>query len=65
MDDDLHTLCGAYAVHALPCAETALFGRHLLWCPRCAAEVRRLRESAARLALALAVPRAKWTRTAG
>ncbi|MFG1706124.1 anti-sigma factor domain-containing protein [Nonomuraea sp. M3C6] len=54
MNDELHTLSGAYAVHALPYAEWVLFEEHLLACPRCGAEVRRLRETAARLAEAVA-----------
>ncbi|NUP63679.1 MAG: anti-sigma factor, partial [Nonomuraea sp.] len=56
MDDDLHPLSGAYAVHALPYAEWVLFERHLRGCDGCEAEVRRMRETAARLAEALAVP---------
>ncbi|GGS93054.1 hypothetical protein GCM10010176_041170 [Nonomuraea spiralis] len=54
MDDDLHPLSGAYAVHALPYGEWMLFERHLRGCEGCAAEVRRLRETAARLAEAVA-----------
>ncbi|MFC7587122.1 hypothetical protein ACFQYP_27925 [Nonomuraea antimicrobica] len=56
MRDDLHALSGAYAVHALPYAEWALFERHLHACPGCSAEVLRLRETAARLAESVAVP---------
>ncbi|MER6951119.1 anti-sigma factor [Nonomuraea sp. NPDC000554] len=57
MDDDRpHTLSGAYAVHALPAAERALFERHLAWCASCVSEVRALREAAARLAGVAAVP---------
>ncbi|SDJ78471.1 anti-sigma factor [Nonomuraea jiangxiensis] len=56
MNDELHTLSGAYAVHALPYAEWVLFEEHLLACPRCGVEVRRLRETAARLAEAVAEP---------
>ncbi|MEU4512917.1 anti-sigma factor [Nonomuraea wenchangensis] len=55
MDDDLHALSGAYAVDALPYAEWTLFEEHLRGCARCATEVRRLREAAARLAGAVAV----------
>ncbi|MYS19098.1 Putative zinc-finger, partial [Streptomyces sp. DvalAA-14] len=51
---DLHTLTGAYAVGALPDREAAEFGRHLARCQACAQEVRELRETAARLALAVA-----------
>jgi hypothetical protein len=56
MNDDLHTLSGAYAVHALPYAEWVLFEEHLLACHGCGEEVRRLRETAARLAEAVAEP---------
>ncbi|MEV4572343.1 anti-sigma factor [Nonomuraea jabiensis] len=56
MTDELHTLSGAYAVHALPYAEWVLYEEHLLACPACWAEVRRLRETAARLAEAVAEP---------
>ncbi|MFC4120256.1 anti-sigma factor [Nonomuraea zeae] len=56
MNDELHTLSGAYAVHALPYAEWVLFEEHLLACPGCWSEVRRLRETAARLAEAVAEP---------
>jgi len=51
---DLHTLTGAYALHALSERESAEFTRHLAVCPACAVEVRELRETAARLALAAA-----------
>ncbi|MGW4801727.1 anti-sigma factor [Nonomuraea sp. NPDC004297] len=54
MNDELHTLSGAYAVHALPYAEWAQFEQHLHACGACAAEERRLRETAARLAEAVA-----------
>ncbi|MEU6712318.1 anti-sigma factor [Nonomuraea sp. NPDC046802] len=56
MNDDLHTLVGAYAVHALTYAEWVLFEEHLFACPGCGAEVRRLRETAARLAETVAEP---------
>ncbi|MFG1944282.1 anti-sigma factor domain-containing protein [Nonomuraea sp. NPDC048826] len=56
MDDELHTLSGAYAVHALPPADVAPFEAHLSSCRTCPSEVRRLREAAARLALAVATP---------
>ena len=52
--DDLHTLTGCYAIDALPDAELDEFERHLARCGSCAAEVRGLRETAARLALATA-----------
>ncbi|WP_441121401.1 anti-sigma factor [Nonomuraea sp. H19] len=54
MYDDLHALSGAYAVHALPYAEWVLFEEHLRACERCVAEIRRLRETAARLAESVA-----------
>ncbi|MFC5832246.1 anti-sigma factor [Nonomuraea insulae] len=54
MKEELHTLSGAYAVHALPYAEWVLFEEHLHTCPGCSAEVRNLRETAARLAEAVA-----------
>ncbi|WP_170222940.1 anti-sigma factor [Nonomuraea turkmeniaca] len=56
MNDDLHTLSGAYAVHALPYAEWVLFEEHLRACQACGAEVRRLRETVARLSEAVAEP---------
>ncbi|MEQ4718467.1 anti-sigma factor [Nonomuraea sp. B19D2] len=56
MTDELHTLSGAYAVHALPYAEWVLFDKHLPACQACEAEVRRLRETAARLAGTVAEP---------
>ncbi|MEU8249225.1 anti-sigma factor [Nonomuraea sp. NPDC048916] len=56
MTDDLHALSGAYAVHALPDADEVLFEEHLAGCATCGSEVRWLRETAARLALAVAEP---------
>lgn len=50
-DDDLHTLTGCYVVDALPADELDQFERHLTHCGSCAAEIRGLRETAARLAL--------------
>jgi anti-sigma-K factor RskA len=55
MRDDLHVLTGSYALNALTGAERDEFERHLRRCPSCAAEVRGLRETAARLAMAKAV----------
>ena len=52
----LHTLAGAYALHALDPAEAARFDRHLARCDSCAQEVRGLRETAARLGEAAAAP---------
>ena len=53
--DDLHVLTGSYALDALPEPERAEFERHLQHCPLCDAEVRGLRETAARLAMAQAL----------
>ncbi|MCX4821897.1 anti-sigma factor [Streptomyces sp. NBC_01142] len=52
---DLHTLTGAYVLHALAPDERAEFERHLQVCPSCAQEVRELSATAGRLALAVAV----------
>ncbi|QKV91819.1 anti-sigma factor [Streptomyces sp. NA02950] len=49
---DLHTLTGAYAVHALSGRELEEFERHLAVCEACAQEVGELRETAGRLAVA-------------
>ncbi len=54
--DDLHVLTGSYALDALPDLERPEFERHLQHCPSCDAEVRGLRETAARLAMAQALP---------
>ncbi|MEV0595897.1 anti-sigma factor [Nonomuraea cavernae] len=54
MTEDLHALSGAYAVHALPDADEVLFEGHLAECATCGPEVRLLRETAARLAVAVA-----------
>jgi anti-sigma-K factor RskA len=51
---ELHTLTGSYAVDALDGAELEEFERHLRRCQSCAAEVRGLRETAARLAMVAA-----------
>ncbi|MEV1246723.1 anti-sigma factor [Nonomuraea sp. NPDC049750] len=56
MSDELHTLSGAYAVHALPDSDGVLFETHMEECPSCRTEVRRLRETAVLLALAIAEP---------
>src|SRR5258707_1841392 len=55
MRDDLHVLSGSYALDAVSEAEREEFERHLHHCPTCEAEVRGLRETAARLALACAM----------
>lgn len=51
---DLHTLTGAYALHALPEDERREFERHLGDCEACTQEVRELSATAARLGLAVA-----------
>jgi anti-sigma-K factor RskA len=52
---ELHLLTGSYALDALTDDERADFERHLARCRACAEEVRGLRETAARLAMATAV----------
>jgi anti-sigma-K factor RskA len=52
---ELHTLTGAYAVHALSDGERAEFEQHLADCPACEQEVRELSATADRLALAASV----------
>ncbi|MFF4232109.1 anti-sigma factor domain-containing protein [Streptomyces sp. NPDC001820] len=52
---DLHTLTGAYVLHALAPDERAEFERHLLICPACAQEVRELAATVGKLGLAVAV----------
>lgn len=49
---DIHALTGAYALDAVSGEERAAFERHLSECESCAQEVRELRETATRLALA-------------
>ena len=53
--DDLHVLTGSYVLDAISETEREEFERHLQFCPTCDAEVRGLRETAARLAVACAV----------
>ncbi|TRV72842.1 anti-sigma factor [Streptomyces sp. 130] len=55
-DAGLHTLTGAYALHALPDSERRDFERHLGDCEACSTEVRELSETATRLGLAVAAP---------
>src|SRR6266481_6154059 len=55
MPNDLHVLTGSYVLDAVSDTEREDFERHLQHCPTCDAEVRGLRETAARLALACAV----------
>ncbi|MDK1472103.1 anti-sigma factor [Streptomyces sp. 549] len=52
---DLHTLTGAYAVHALSTSEREEFERHLAACTSCTQEVGELTETAERLGRAVAV----------
>ncbi|WP_351223991.1 anti-sigma factor [Streptomyces sp. NPDC002133] len=51
-DAELHTLTGAYALHALGDRERVRFERHLDACEACAQEVRELSATAVRLGLA-------------
>jgi len=53
---DIHTLAGAYALHAVDDLEQARFERHLAQCPSCAAEVAELTETMAALSDATAEP---------
>lgn len=50
---ELHTLTGAYALHALPEDERHAFERHLAECVACTQEVAELSATASRLALAV------------
>ena len=49
MSPELHTLVGAYALHALDSHEQAAFEDHLEQCATCTAELREFRATAARL----------------
>src|SRR5262249_27247548 len=51
---DIHTLAGAYALHAIDDLERARFDRHLAECPSCAAEVAELTAAMAALSAATA-----------
>jgi anti-sigma factor RsiW len=53
--DEWHVLTGGYVLDALPGPQREAFERHLHRCASCQTEVRGLRETAARLALAAAV----------
>ncbi|MFJ7903995.1 anti-sigma factor domain-containing protein [Streptomyces sp. NPDC096198] len=53
---DLHLLTGAYALHALPGEERAVFERHLSGCASCVQEVAEFTATAARLASASSAP---------
>ncbi len=50
----LHTLTGSYVLDAVEGPERERFERHLRHCPACVTEVRGLRETATRLAMAAA-----------
>ncbi|MEW2086513.1 anti-sigma factor [Streptomyces sp. NPDC005283] len=52
---DLHTLTGAYVLHALAPDERAEFERHLQMCPACVQEVQELAATVGKLGLAVAV----------
>jgi hypothetical protein len=54
MSPDLHTLTGAYAMHALPEDERLIFEEHLRACDACSQEVAELVATAARLGAAAA-----------
>lgn len=56
MPPDIHTLTGAYALHALPEDERALFEAHLDDCDACAQEVRELQATAAEIGLLVHEP---------
>ncbi len=53
MSVNLHTLAGAYALDALTDVERRRFETHLIDCDACADEVRGMRETTARLAVAV------------
>ncbi|KOY54895.1 MULTISPECIES: anti-sigma factor [unclassified Streptomyces] len=55
-DGELHTLTGAYALHALTPAEHEVFTAHLADCPSCRQEVAEFSATAARMAAAAALP---------
>lgn len=56
MNDDVHTLVGAYALDALDTDEQARFEDHLHTCAPCREEVEELQATAARLGVAVAAP---------
>ncbi len=60
MNDDIHTLSGAYAIDAVDDIERARFEQHLAVCPECRDEVQSLREAANELShLAGSMPPAR------
>ncbi len=54
MNEDIHSLAGAFALDALSDAERTRFEDHLATCDDCAQEVRGLREAASHLGAAVA-----------
>lgn len=54
MSPEIHTLAGAYALHALSDIERRQFESHLAECPDCAQQVAEFHATAARLAMAVA-----------
>jgi anti-sigma-K factor RskA len=63
VNDDLHTLAGAYALDALPEDDRARFEEHLAGCEVCPQEIRGLREASAQLGVAVAAPAPARLRT--
>jgi anti-sigma-K factor RskA len=55
MSTDLHTLSGAYALHALSPEEASEFQKHLAACDACQQEVRELEAAAARMGASEAI----------
>ncbi|MBY9076650.1 anti-sigma factor [Nocardioides sp. WL0053] len=55
MSTDLHTLSGAYALHALSSEEAEEFQKHLDACPACRQEVKELQQAAAQMGASEAI----------
>lgn len=64
LNNDVHTLTGAYVLDALSELERRAFEDHMAGCPACTQEVAELRETAARLGLAASTvpPPDMWNR---
>lgn len=64
LNNDVHTLTGAYVLDALSEVERRAFEDHMSGCPACSQEVAELRETTARLGLAAAAvpPADLWNR---
>ncbi|GAB3908357.1 anti-sigma factor [Kibdelosporangium lantanae] len=64
LNNDVHTLTGAYVLDALSELERRAFEDHMAGCPACTQEVAELRETAARLGLAASTvpPPDLWNR---